>query len=591
MNRRRRTTSANTVLVAVLAAVLLSPAPRAHACSCMMVPPFEVQAEEAELVFTGRQVDQRPVTIASEQYDWAELVLVIEVTAVYKGDVADTIELLAMGPGSSCYLDLAAYGELGFALTPMDDGAVLAPVCGGLGPADALRLTYEPLPGPVGRAPPGFLVGVEVGPVRVAILDTAGQLLTFGGGPGRLVAAAVCPGGERVVEMVNPTNPRPEEGEAGPLTLDVRRLRDLAVESSLPLPVAERHLRPSHGVGAAIDLQCHDPDGTVVSYLSASTVWDGQAGYHRPGPANVHLWDDGHLTTIPVGRAVAVAVDPVAERVHAIVEDDGRRLVTRDLGGDVVDWPVLPDGYGAWGLALSADRTRLAVLANSRPGESWQAWYATVDQFVLLNLVPDGIVSSETTLPNLGNVLTLHPTTDGFVAAIRHGEPPRVDLLTFTDDGGLRMTDQLRQPAFFGEVAIGADLAVVTSLYDLESGEDTAVARIVDGEAVPVEQLPSSRLVIALPAGVVVDLPAVETSAPAPATTTGVSGPDDALGAGDPVDGEQEGTVEPAGTEVGTTTSLSPVAVATWVLAVLAAVLSIVAFVRRRRARSVAATR
>lgn len=83
--------------------------------------------------------------------------------AIYKGDVPATIELRTNPhPEYTCRVDFADYGEIGFALTPSENGTVFVSQChNGHGSAEALRLAYELSP-PVGRGPPGFLVGVEV---------------------------------------------------------------------------------------------------------------------------------------------------------------------------------------------------------------------------------------------------------------------------------------------------------------------------------------------------------------------------------------------------------------------------------------------
>ncbi|MCP3995668.1 MAG: ATP-binding protein [bacterium] len=67
---------------------------------------------------------------------------------------------------------------------------------------DEIRWLYEPPPTGVGHGDPGFVVGTDVSPARIALLDERARLLGYGIGEGTLQDAAVCPGAQKIVEVV-----------------------------------------------------------------------------------------------------------------------------------------------------------------------------------------------------------------------------------------------------------------------------------------------------------------------------------------------------------------------------------------------------
>ena len=80
--------------------------------------------------------------------------LQIEVLAVFKGEVPDTVELQTGRGDGDCGIDLSGYTEVGLTVTPNAAGEVGIGRCGGTMRADVLRLLFEPLPGRVARARP-----------------------------------------------------------------------------------------------------------------------------------------------------------------------------------------------------------------------------------------------------------------------------------------------------------------------------------------------------------------------------------------------------------------------------------------------------
>ncbi|MCP3973279.1 MAG: hypothetical protein GY720_02160 [bacterium] len=152
-------TVVNALLLATLF-LLLTPSP-AQACSCAGPKPLDEAIAESEWVFVGRQVDRRESgqqEVRPEDEDWfyGPILLEIEVVAVFKGDVPNTVELFTGRGGGDCGTDFASRTEVGFTVTPRDDGLTGIGSCGGSVRADALRLAFEPLPGESAPDRPAF---------------------------------------------------------------------------------------------------------------------------------------------------------------------------------------------------------------------------------------------------------------------------------------------------------------------------------------------------------------------------------------------------------------------------------------------------
>ena len=137
----------------------------------------------------------------------------------------------------------------------------------------------------VGSGPPGFLVDTEIGPARVAILDTAGELLAYAEGDGRLAAAAVCPGAKKVVELSSTaTRTTSSAGITRPPWRSAT-WRPWPSRPSHPIDIAERNRQQLNGMGWVFDLQCHDPDARLMTYLLPNGVRDNAGNANLPGPA------------------------------------------------------------------------------------------------------------------------------------------------------------------------------------------------------------------------------------------------------------------------------------------------------------------
>ena len=521
MNRRILRGTARAIAVLFAAATVLVALPGvARACFCALPPPVEEAIAEAEWVFIGRQVGRREV----ESDHWGGVRLQIEVLAVYKGDVPDTVELRTGRGGGDCGVDLAGSPEVGFTVTPDADGVAGVSTCGGTARADVLRAFFEPLPGRVGTGPPGFLVGTEIGPARVAILDTAGELLTYAEGAGRLAAAAVCPGARKVVEIVETGATWEGIGGANPILLEVRDLTTLAVASSRDLEITERNKSQLNGMGWVFDLQCHDPGAGFITYLLPIGVWDALAGANLPGPGKLHLWRDGELTVLDVPEARAVAVDPEAGLFYAITGIEGTTLETRDLAGGLVAEVELPNSHVGWRLALSPDRAELAVLARSTPMERENWFYAEVDRLLVIDLATGAYESHP--LPAAGFATLLEARDSGYVMAVYRWEPERVEVSELRGDE-VGLVARLGAGSLREALAVGPE-AIVFTRPDEDPRAYPFVWRLDPATASesPIEGLFDSRLAITLPDGTeITNLPPLPTTTTTPETTTSTAAP------------------------------------------------------------------
>jgi hypothetical protein len=511
MSRRIRRGTGRGIAVLFAAATMLVALPdAARACSCAPRPAPEEAIAVSEWVFVGRQVGRYEVTDTDSP--WGMVRLQIEVLAVFKGDVPDRVVLHTGRGDGDCGVDVSRYAEVGFTVTPNAEGEVGISMCGGTMRADVLRLFFEPLPGRVGWGPPGFLVGTEIGSARVAILDTAGQLLTYAEGDGRLAAAAVCPEARKVVEVVEHSDTRQSVGGEFPPTLEVRDVATLAVEAVHPIDITERSRQQLNGMGWVFDLQCHDPDARLVTYLLPNGVWDSTGGANLPGPAQLHLWRDGRLTLVEAGEARAVAVNLEAGEFYAITGKKGKMLDTRDLTGRLIQAKRLPGTHIGWRLALSPDRSELGVLALSKPLDRDNWYYALVDRLLVFDLATGR--RDWHPLPAAGFALLLQADDSGFVAAVGQYDvfPVTVDISRLGSRVAGEGTDPVAslpiesrpesgmviEPS--GPLAVGFQAVIFIAPSGGILGQVNAWAHdLATGDAAAIEGLVRSRLAIPLP--------------------------------------------------------------------------------------------
>lgn len=140
-------------LVAALVVLAGPAAPPAHACSCMSSTDAEAFAR-SDAVFRGEVVDYRPppgrdVMSGSDPATWT-----FAVSAVYKGDVTASQEIVSPASSASCGLEIPGQGEiLVFAnrdpgLVPVAVNQYVTGLCDGTRPMAAGPLALDAAPYP-----------------------------------------------------------------------------------------------------------------------------------------------------------------------------------------------------------------------------------------------------------------------------------------------------------------------------------------------------------------------------------------------------------------------------------------------------------
>ncbi len=509
------------VIVAV-ALPLLAPTlmGTAQACSCAPRGPVEDDIATHDWVFVGRQIGRDEVSDGL----W-RVVLEIEVVDVYKGDVPAFVELRTGFGQADCGIDFSDGREVGFTVSPTESGPVVSS-CGGAHRADTIRFQFEPLPVGTGTGPPGFLVGTTIGPARIAVVDESGELLRYADGDGRLAAATVCPGGRKIVEVLEPVG----DPVTGPrrARLEVRDVATLEIERSEVIDVEITDLRPLNGFRWIFDLACHAADGRSASFLFPTGVWDSRSGAELPGPATLMLWDGNELAAIDAGSARTAAVDVDAGRFYAVTGIDGRTLETRDLGGELLESVALPGSHVAWKMVLSDDGSALVMLARNRPMGRDNWFFAEVDRLLVVDLVDGSSVSEP--LPARGFASYLAASGGGYVIGVSDFEADVAELSRFDGEEVVLLT-RVANTDIFRPMAIGSRVALV----GLNEGSTYDSVDLGTGEILPIEGLVRARIAVALPPGLdiePVEIPEAPTTITAstdapPSSVPATSEPDD----------------------------------------------------------------
>ncbi|MCP3973278.1 MAG: hypothetical protein GY720_02155 [bacterium] len=357
----------------------------------------------------------------------------------------------------------------------------------------------------------------------MAVLDTSGELLAYGEGDGRLTAAAVCPGAEKIVEIAEPERAYNIGGADQP-RLEIRDVATLAIEESFELDITERDRSQLNGMDWLFDLQCHDADANLITYLLPTGEWDALAGSDLPGPAELHIWRNGSREVVAAGDARAVAVDSHTEVFYAITGIKGTTLDTRDFTGQLINSEDLPDDHVGWRLALSPAGSELAVLARARPmgRENW--FFAEVNRLLVIDLLTGQSQSHK--LEHKGFANHLERSGDSFLVAVgrwEHGttEVSRLESGEAVLVGSYPIGDR-------GLLAVGSDTVIMQG-SDGDSDDPIAATRLdlATGAKLPIDGLVASRIAFVLPAGTTItDLPPLTSEPPddvAPDTTLGGS--------------------------------------------------------------------
>jgi hypothetical protein len=327
--------------------------------------------------------------------------------------------------------------------------------------------------------------------------------------------------------------------------LEIRDAETLQIEDHYDLDISARDLSQLNGMGWVLDLQCHDPEAELTTYLLPRGSYDAQAGANLPGAASLHIWRSGELSIVPAGEARSVAVDAEQGVFYAITGPEGTTLDRRDLDGELLESSEVPLGYQAWKLSLSSDHSKLAILARDQAMDRDNWAYAEVNSLLLID-VSTGRAQTYS-LPRTGFASLLEARDAGFATAVYEWDPSTVTVAS-VGDGAVDDLGSYPADGLFEPIAIGSRALLLT---EPGSESDPAVVAIdpASGEATPVADLVRSRTAVAFPGplpGTATPVPTT-TSSPPPTTAapTTTSSPV-ALGSTTPPDHQASGWTVPS---------------------------------------------
>jgi hypothetical protein len=274
-------------------------------------------------------------------------VLTYRVERALKGAIGATVEVKTAPNGAACGIEAPVGTRAGLVLDRRG-GAWHGHLCWQFAPEDLIAAAA--LPAPNGRWPAAMYVGGRFGPARTIALDANGRTLGYGVGSGTVQHAA-CPGGRRVVELV-------ERGSN--LAVAVRELPMFWLVREQRLP------RREYGVAS---LQCVDPLGERLAVFSSGPDARGLLAQITPRGVAV-LWR-GKAFYASFWRNVAF-VQAHARGGTRIVRIDLRTGTAKTLG-TVRPWGLYELVPNATGTLLAGDSykegigdPRLVVIDLSR---------------------------------------------------------------------------------------------------------------------------------------------------------------------------------------------------------------------------------
>ena len=185
------------LVIGLIATVLVvTRAGEASACSCAPLTP-SVALEEADAAFVGTLID-RP---DSEMTFVEDAPYTFEVESWVKGGFGSDVVVHAPNQGSACGIEAPVGERVGLFLTE-EDGELSSSLCAMVDP-DLLLAGDSPM-AIDGTGPPVFLVAGYDGPARLMLIDANGGLVAAIGAEGESMnGLAMCPGGDRFVELMN----------------------------------------------------------------------------------------------------------------------------------------------------------------------------------------------------------------------------------------------------------------------------------------------------------------------------------------------------------------------------------------------------
>jgi hypothetical protein len=246
--------SRGAILLALIVAFAVVPLPHANACSCALPGDPRDRLAAADGAFIGKLVGRRETgPLGSIISSGREVIYTFEVAEVFKGDISQRVEVHSAASGESCGFEVAA-GEAIGVLLDRSRGDWRSGLCGQIEPGK-LRAAAAPLPAPTGQSPAALVVGGSFGEARLLALDRHARTLAYGYGLGLTTELSICPGGNRLLEVVG-DHPRPSR-------VALRELPGLGL-------VWERRLPRQPPSVYAESARCLDRDGTAYVFASNS---------------------------------------------------------------------------------------------------------------------------------------------------------------------------------------------------------------------------------------------------------------------------------------------------------------------------------
>jgi hypothetical protein len=280
MSRRR-----GVLLLGLVLVLTMMPLSHANACTCSGNGDPRDRLADAGGAFIGELVGRRETgPLGSIISSGRDVVYTFEVAEVFKGDIGQRVEVHSAAGGESCGFEVAP-GEAVGVFLDQHRGDWRSGLCGQIEPGK-LRAAAAPLPAPDGRAPAALVVGGSLGEARLLALDRHARTLAYGYGEGQTTQLSVCPGGDRMLEVVE-DHPRPSR-------LALRQLPGLEM-------VWERLLPRQPPSISAQSVQCFD--GTGTGYVFASN-----GGDPRWSSPQATLLRVSHATTTVIYRGAARSI-------------------------------------------------------------------------------------------------------------------------------------------------------------------------------------------------------------------------------------------------------------------------------------------
>lgn len=186
------------LVIALTSGVVMFGVGPAHGCSCGPLNPWN-HLQEADGAFVGRLMDVDRGLLGFLSFG-GQATYAFDIDVAIKGELGDSVDVRASADGASCGIEAAKGRRTGLFLYKGEAGQWTSSLCSQVD-ADLLLRAARPFPEPDGRGPIRYLLGGDLGPIRLMVLDDRGRTLAYGeSSPGYSLDLEVRPGGGRFLE-------------------------------------------------------------------------------------------------------------------------------------------------------------------------------------------------------------------------------------------------------------------------------------------------------------------------------------------------------------------------------------------------------